>query len=230
MAGRRAWRGDAAHRGIQISRVEFRALWDDPALTLAQIGERLGITKQAVTNRARARGFPPRPRDARADVRKVDPVVAADMYRAGVPLDQIMAHFGCTWVPLRRALAQADNLRRRGRGKQAGGITIEQYLAGLGAAVAVRDRRITDMWAAGVRLADIAAHTGLRQQALRRRIRWMGLPARAPGYYAGITLAQWAEMQLGQRMTQVAAAERAALRARQAALSGEDAGGLGVAA
>lgn len=230
MAGRRAACGEAAHRGAQISRVEFRALWDDPDLTLAQIGERLGITKQAVTNRARARGFPPRTRDARAHVRKVDPVVAADMYRAGVPLDQIMTHFGCTWVPLRRALGQAPDLRRRGHGKQVGAISIAQYLDGLGAAVVLRDRRITEMWAAGVRLTDIAAHSGLRPRSLRQRIRWLGLPPRAQGYHAYITLAQWAEVQLGRRMTQVAAAERAAQRARRAMLSGGDAGSLGVAA
>ena len=41
---------------------DFRALWSDPALSMAEIGRRLGISGPAVRDRARARGLLPRTR------------------------------------------------------------------------------------------------------------------------------------------------------------------------
>lgn len=47
-------------RGLQVTVAAFRKLWTDPALTLDDIGARLGIAPSAVSARAKRRGLPSR--------------------------------------------------------------------------------------------------------------------------------------------------------------------------
>lgn len=80
-------------RGRHVSMAEFRRLWDDNSLTLAQIGLLLGITQQAVTGRAATRGLvntrPMGPPPAISD-----DALFRDMWAAGVVVADMAQHFG----------------------------------------------------------------------------------------------------------------------------------------
>ncbi len=60
----------AAHRGKVLSTAEFAKLWNDHDMTLSEIGNRLGISAQAVRCRGRARGLPARPQMSGAPIAK----------------------------------------------------------------------------------------------------------------------------------------------------------------
>ena len=84
----------SAKRGKQVTMAEFKRLWDDLSLSLGDIGERLGITEQAVSLRGRRRGFPPRGWPVEKLRRSIDEALFADMWRAGVSVSDICGHFG----------------------------------------------------------------------------------------------------------------------------------------
>lgn len=86
-------------RGKAVSDAEFERLWSDYSLTCAQIGARLGITRQAVSTRARRRGLPPRPQGRRVPAYDVE--LFGRMVSAGVRQADIAAHFGMSDTTVR---------------------------------------------------------------------------------------------------------------------------------
>lgn len=92
MSGKRAFKGDKAHRGKQVTMAEFTRLWRDSSRPLAQIAAELGISQQAMFMRARLRNLGPRP--PFKPNRKMDPALMRQMYLAGVTLKDIGDHFG----------------------------------------------------------------------------------------------------------------------------------------
>ncbi|NPD17571.1 hypothetical protein HOY34_20510 [Xinfangfangia sp. D13-10-4-6] len=93
---RRARRGKPINRGKAVSEAEFRRLWQDPTLTLRQIGERLDIHQATVSQRAKTRGLPPR-KEIMPMIRHhrkiTDPGLCIDMLRFGVSVGEICAYF-----------------------------------------------------------------------------------------------------------------------------------------
>ncbi len=134
----------SGHRGKVISNADFRRLWLDESLTTIEIGKLLGISQEAVCERARARRFPPR--------------------RMGPPS-------------------------------------------------LIRDKDIfRAMWDAGVSVADISAHFGVAERTARDMRRSLGIPRRAGGKHTTITLRDFLQARLAERMAEAARIEQAALR------------------
>lgn len=81
------------HRGRHVSMAEFRRLWGDKSMTLAQIGQQLGISQVAVSERARTRGLshtrPMGPAPAISD-----DTLFRDMWATGVVVADMARHFG----------------------------------------------------------------------------------------------------------------------------------------
>lgn len=80
--------------GKRVSPAEFRRLWFDQSLRVEDIAAQLGITRQAVTCRARVRGLPSR-RTLRVYPVLINDPEFADMYLAGVGARELAAHYGC---------------------------------------------------------------------------------------------------------------------------------------
>lgn len=97
-------------RGVTVSHAEFRRMWSDPALTLPDLAARLGVTAQAVSARAKARGLPARgcggTRFAKAAIEDILP-----MWRAMVTTDDIGRHFGCRGGAIRLRMKRAGITR-----------------------------------------------------------------------------------------------------------------------
>jgi hypothetical protein len=83
----------SGNRGKCISEAEFRRLWSDLTITVAEIGERLGIGQQAVTYRAQTRRLPSRPK--RGSKLACDDGMFRRLYAAGIPHNEIAQFFGC---------------------------------------------------------------------------------------------------------------------------------------
>lgn len=98
--------------GRRISNAEFRRMWLDPAFRVSDIAAELGVTRQAVQCRARARGLPPRRPPAVLAIPDLETFAA--MWSAGVPTKDIMAHFACSHLTPRNTAARLG-LPRRGR-------------------------------------------------------------------------------------------------------------------
>jgi hypothetical protein len=83
----------SAKRGKRVSEAEFRRMWLDESLTSREIGERLGVTEQAVRWRAKVRGLPHR-KGGGGKFRKIDPVRFRAMWDANVGSADIARAFG----------------------------------------------------------------------------------------------------------------------------------------
>lgn len=133
--------------GAKVSEAEFRRMWLDPRISTREIGERLGISYQAVSHRAKVRGLPPR-KGANVTARKraIECDAFAAMWRANVSLADLTRHFGCCHVTI-------SNTARR---------------MGLGPRSANRWNTITlsDFWSAPLREA-LAERAREEQAALR---------------------------------------------------------------
>ncbi len=92
-----------AHRGKQISNAEFRRLWEDMTISKAEIGRRLGIGIAAVSQRAAARGLPPRP-DVRPWQRVHSEAEILELFGIGLSANQIARRMGCTIATVRHTL------------------------------------------------------------------------------------------------------------------------------
>ena len=115
-----------AHRGKRVSEAEFRRLWADLSISVAEIGETLGIGQQAVTHRARTRGLPPRPK--RGAKPACDPADVARLYRAGVALEEIARALACD----RKTVSNYVNrlgLTKRGGGRHNPALSLDDYRA-----------------------------------------------------------------------------------------------------
>lgn len=86
-----------AHRGKCLSEAEFRKLWLDRTITVAEIARRLDVTDSAVTARARARGLPTR-RTVRytAHKRKITDPQFPELWSAGITLAELARLYHCT--------------------------------------------------------------------------------------------------------------------------------------
>lgn len=87
-------KGQPANRGKVISEREFRALWEDESLTMADIGRKLGISECAVAARGKARGLGRRPRLTAHSVKRADQDLFRAMWMANVIMRDMRARFG----------------------------------------------------------------------------------------------------------------------------------------
>lgn len=111
----------SAHR--PVSEAEF--LWLDSSLSLADVGQRLGISDDAVSKRAKRRGLPQRSRGGSA--RRSVPVNFAEMWRAGVATPDLARLCGSgPDFPTRTAKRLGLASRPVGRGFKA--ISLADYL------------------------------------------------------------------------------------------------------
>ena len=83
----------AAHRGKIVSEAEFRRMWRDKSTPASVIADRLDVSVQAVTSRARIRGMEKRPGGGGMN-RKLDPDLFRKMWLANVGAAEIAAYFG----------------------------------------------------------------------------------------------------------------------------------------
>lgn len=91
----------AAKRGKAVSVAEFAKLWCDHSLTCAQIGARLGISSQSVSERAKRRGLPPRIRGRAKMLSGYDTDLFRRMFLAGVRRADMAAYFQMAEVTVR---------------------------------------------------------------------------------------------------------------------------------
>lgn len=80
--------------GKRIAPAEFRRLWLDPSVRVDDLAAMLGITRQAVQQRARARGLSPRPM-GRLQLTVINDPEFPEMWIAGVRAWEIAIHYGC---------------------------------------------------------------------------------------------------------------------------------------
>lgn len=95
-----------AKRGPKLSEAEFRRLWADLSVSVAEIGRRLGISGNAVKQRAKVRNLPDRPKGRPfARVHDHDRIVA--LYRSGLSMIAVARVMGCTLHNVLMALRRA---------------------------------------------------------------------------------------------------------------------------
>jgi hypothetical protein len=96
-------KGQPANRGQVISLREFSDLWNDDRLTVQQIGDRLGVTIQAVSARAKSRGLPPRGKMTARKIAMESVPLLRSMWVANVGLREMQRHFGCCHTAITKA-------------------------------------------------------------------------------------------------------------------------------
>ena len=119
-------KGRPARRGRQVSTAEFARMWR--TMTTEQIGAALGgLTLQAVAQRARVRGLPPKGK--RKPTLWVIPAARESEFRrmwlASVEAKGMAAHFGCEIKSIRNTRCRLD-LPRRPRGNHQT-ITLDEW-------------------------------------------------------------------------------------------------------
>lgn len=115
----------ASHRGRRVSHAEFLRLWNDPTLTTAEIGRRLGCHQSAVCKRAAARGLPERGCLARIKIH--DEALFREMWDAGVQIADMAAHFKVSPSNIKRA-CKRFGVTPRGKGDWRRAKTLSQFL------------------------------------------------------------------------------------------------------
>ena len=208
-------------RGRVVSESEFRRLWADKGLSLQEIGAQLGISQQAVSCRAKARGLPPRGKNYQR-LCAIPPSREAELralWEAGVGSRDICSHFGVCHTSLGVAV-RLFGLPRRGSGWRPR-ITLEDWRAGASVSPRASGRclyrdpeRVRTLWEAGLSYADIGRLIGVSRsgaQAYCHRRGWRRELASMPR----LTLEQWRDEQLAARFADVAARETAIERDRR---------------
>lgn len=112
--------------GKTVPLAEFRAMWNDPSLSVAQIGERLGICQQAVTQRAKTRGLPAR--KPRGGQHVINEPQFRKLYAAGIAMAEIARILGCDRKTVHNAVDRFG-LPRRGSGNPKQWLTLADYRA-----------------------------------------------------------------------------------------------------
>lgn len=197
------------NRGKTISEAEFRRMWLDPSVTITEIGRHLGIGCNAVRSRAAVRGLGDRPiKHPRMTTKKIDDDAMRRLWAKGVPIDEICATLGVSKTPVRLAVKRLG-LPARPNGGVRG--TRAMVLNG-------SDGRLREMWEAGVRRADIAAHFGFKPAGIRRALKSLGLdPRPVGGANRTITLDEFLQIELAARMAESAARTQAEMIRRNMA-------------
>lgn len=198
-----------AGRGKTISEAEFRRMWQDANLTITEIGRRLGIGCNAVRSRAAVRGLGERPiKHPRMSTKKIDDDAMRKLWAKGVPIDEICDQLGVGKASIRLAIKRLG-LPARPHGGVRG--TRAMVLNGL-------DGRMREMWEAGVRRADIAAHFGFKPAGIRRALKSLGLTPRAVGGpNRTITLDDFMQLELARKLAEQAARTQAEMIRRNMA-------------
>jgi hypothetical protein len=124
-------KGKPANRGKRVSEKAFADMWNNPDLTVRQIGVALGVTPSAVGYRARARGLPSRfdakvHASAARKIQKAQEPLFRAMYLANVSTVEIAQHFGIWHCSVAR-VAKRMGIPNRGMLHQTKSITVEQY-------------------------------------------------------------------------------------------------------
>lgn len=125
-------KGKPANRGKRISTKALADLWNNPDVTVNQIGEMLGgITSNAVRCRALARGLPTRfdakvHASAARKIQKAQEPLFRAMYLASVSTAEIAHHFGIWHTSVAR-VAKRLGIPNRGVLHQTKSITVAQY-------------------------------------------------------------------------------------------------------
>ena len=206
------------HRGKRISEAEFRRIWFDDQLSVADIAAYLGITRHAVQCRARRRGLPPVRGYKRPTVvvPKERHEMFARMWRAGVRSVDIRKAFGLRYSTEPARVARQLGLPPRGRAWRAT-CTLRGYLERQ-RDCGVDDGEMRRLWEAGLSYADMGEALGLGRRAVYQRCRARGW-VRGVGWRPQLTLTEWREQQIAARMAEAVAAEacRATARGRWAA-------------
>lgn len=96
------------HRGKSVSQAEFKRLWEDETLTIAEIGLILNVQSTSVSLRAKKRGLPKRMGGRK--YKQIDTARLAAMWEARVDRGEIAAFFGLSESQLHR-LARRDGLK-----------------------------------------------------------------------------------------------------------------------
>ena len=190
----------ARKRGPVVSEAEFRRLWADLTISVEEIGRRLGISGNAVRQRADVRGFAPRPR-GRPFARRCDHDQIVELYLSGLSMPKIAVRLGVTGNNVLMALRRA-------------GIPSRDRKAGAGTGSLTRVAFGPDfdfLWQSGVRTADMAALYGCDPATVRDEAARRGHPPRAH-CRARPRLGDLAEWRLRRAMAASAAEEQAALR------------------
>lgn len=86
--------GQKPPRGKQVTVAEFRRMWYDPNLTVADIGRILGICDRSVWQRARHRGMPDRTTIIKPGPKPILDAAAEAMWRACVRAEDIAEIYG----------------------------------------------------------------------------------------------------------------------------------------
>jgi hypothetical protein len=108
MARGQSRKGMPRGRGKLMAEATFASLWNDPAVHVTEIAERLGISRQAVAIRARVRGLPKRAGWKSSHKRVEDDAPGlAEMWLANVGVTAMAAHFGCSHTGI---MAAAERL------------------------------------------------------------------------------------------------------------------------
>lgn len=181
--------------GKRVSKAEFARLWADRSISTDEIGRHLGITRQAVSQRAQARGLPPR--QPNQERNRAIPPERDDEFRtlweARVSVAEMCRRLGCRPWNIRQ---HANRLGFQPRVKGWRPYAANPALV----------RRLFDV---GLCWGDIAKATGTTVPSIRRIAKRLGLN-RARGWKPALTLDQWREDQIAARM-------RAAVEQRRAA-------------
>lgn len=136
-------KGIKPNRGKQVTVAEFRRMWEDPTITMADIADRLGICQRSVWQRAKYRGLGPRGYIV-SKARCVFDDEFPAMFEARVTSEEIARHYGCT-------ISNVEKHSRRIKVK--------------------RSRRIT-RWDAGISLAgfrDLQLREAMAESARREQ-------------------------------------------------------------
>lgn len=198
-----------AGRGKTISEAEFRRMWQDANLTITEIGRRLGVGCNAVRSRAAVRGLGDRPiKHPRMSTKKIDDDAMRKLWEKGVPIDEICDQLGVGKASIRLAIKRLGLLARPHGGVRG---TRAMMLHGL-------DGRLREMWEAGVRRADIAAHFGFKPAGIRRALKTLCLePRPAGGPNRTITLDEFLQIELARKLAESAARTQAEMMRRNMA-------------
>jgi DNA-binding CsgD family transcriptional regulator len=116
---------DNRKRGKSVSDAEFRRLWGDRSLTLAEVGSILGISGAAVTSRAECRGLPHRPMGPVPSIS--DSNLFEQMWNDGVMLVEIAQHFRVSARTVRNHVARLG-LSRRPTGRKSNVIHLNDFM------------------------------------------------------------------------------------------------------
>jgi hypothetical protein len=141
-----------AKRGKRVSVSEFRKMWFDPGLTLADIGAALGICERAVWQRAHHRGLPARTGVMGLRREQFDDEFPA-MWRYGVMAEEIAAHYGvsvsaCHMKARRAGVSRDDRITRWNPGRTMAEFREHDLAERMAARAAVDRKAVAEHWAA----------------------------------------------------------------------------------